>query len=251
MRDRVAISENCDPCKCNMRARIRVPSFSICLSATALSLSNSILLIFLSHLQQEHACSYNGRCRCRSNSLDSWSRTFGVITPLFKKKTYPLSRLFPRYREMFFSTRFPQKSVEIEERGSETKYFIRRCNCFRREYNSTNKKKKKGKKNTRGRGKKIYIVTAHSSPMTGERVFLARVFDTRDRPRRLWHGAHRRLISWYCRLIELRAPVIILFTDRATSLFPETFRRVLHFRYIAVRACLYRDISRVRTFLLY
>lgn len=180
MRDRVAISENCDPCKCELAFAYPLP---LSVSLPRLSLSNSILLIFLSHLQQEHACSYNGRCRCRSNSLDSWSRTFGVITPLFKKKTYPLSRLFPRYREMFFSTRFPQKSVEIEERGSETKYFIRRCNCFRREYNSTNKTKKK-KKYERKREKK-YISLQRIHRLWQESVcflpeFLTRATDLAD-----------------------------------------------------------------------
>lgn len=107
------------------------------------------------------------------------------------------------------------------------------------------------KKFGRKRKKKIYIVTAHSSSVTTVAcVSCPSFWRARQASRRLWHGTHRRLISRYCRLIELRASVIILFIDRATSLFPETFRRVLHFSYIAVRARLYRDISR-RTILLY
>lgn len=261
MRDRVAISENCDPCKCNVRARVRaIPSFPP-------SLSPSWILFcwfsFLTCSCDTHTIAYNrnGRRRSRPNSLDSWCRTFGVITPLYpistlplfpplkKKPAYSLSLLFSRYCEMFFSIRFPQKSTEIEEREregkSEAKYFIRRCNCFRRGYNSADKKF--GWK----REKKIYIVTAHSSPVTTVAcVSCPSFWRARQASRRLWHGARRRLISRYCRLIELHASVIILFIDRATSLFPETFRRVLHFSYIAVRARLYRDISR-RTVLLY
>lgn len=210
---------------------------------------------FLTCSCDTHTIAYNrnGRRRSRPNSLDLMPyirRNHATVShlhpsslPALKKKpAYSLSLLFSRYCEMFFSIRFPQKSTEIEEREgegkSEAKYFIRRCNCFRRGYNSADKKF--GWK----REKKIYIVTAHSSAVTTVAcVSCLSFWRARQASRRLWHGARRRLISRYCRLIELHASVIILFIDRATSLFPETFRRVLHFSYIAVRARLYRDIS--------
>lgn len=190
-----AISENCDLCKCNVRARITH------FAQRPYGSPSRILFCWFSFLtcSEMHAIPMAPRSY-RSNSLDSWQCTFSVITllfpsllSLFKKKYLGIRRklsvstVFAKY--FFASAPTGIRERERERKRAKWKNISSGDAIASAADNSTDKNPRGGEKNM------------HACIHCGDNsVLLVRVFDARatgfvDCDTAEWHSAPARRLN--------------------------------------------------------